>query len=57
MATSTDVFANIKRKTGVSYSVLTPNMKRLDLAIIAVGNDESQVSLYWIYAFTKLDFL
>ena len=35
MANSADVFANIKRKPGVSYSALTPNMKGLDLAIMA----------------------
>jgi hydroxymethylglutaryl-CoA lyase len=41
MANSADVFANIKRKPCVSYSALTPNMKGLDLAIMAGVNEVS----------------
>lgn len=39
MATSADVMAGIKRKTGVIYSVLTPNMKGMEAAL-AAGADE-----------------
>ncbi|MDO9194352.1 MAG: hydroxymethylglutaryl-CoA lyase, partial [Undibacterium sp.] len=39
MATSTEVMAGIKRKPGVIYSVLTPNMKGFEAAL-AAGADE-----------------
>ena len=39
MATSTDVFNGIKRKTGVTYAALTPNMKGFEAAV-AVNTSE-----------------
>ncbi len=39
MATSKDVFANIKRQPGITYSALTPNMKGFEQALDA-GADE-----------------
>jgi hydroxymethylglutaryl-CoA lyase len=42
MVSSAEVFAKIKRKLDVAYSALTPNMKGLDLAMIA----GSKMSLY-----------
>ncbi|MES2073476.1 MAG: hydroxymethylglutaryl-CoA lyase [Pseudomonadota bacterium] len=39
MATSTEVMAGIRRKPGVVYSVLTPNMKGFEAAL-AAGADE-----------------
>lgn len=39
MADATDVMAGIKRKSGVKYAALTPNMKGLDAALMA-GVDE-----------------
>src|SRR3569623_3757541 len=39
MATSAEVMAGIRRKPGVVYSVLTPNMKGFDAAL-AAGVDE-----------------
>ncbi|MBO9492173.1 hydroxymethylglutaryl-CoA lyase [Endozoicomonas sp. G2_1] len=42
MATSTDVFAGIRRQTGVSYTCLTPNMKGFEAAL-AAGVDEVAV--------------
>jgi len=42
MADSDQVFANIKRKDGVTYAALTPNLKGLEAAI-AAGADEVAV--------------
>jgi hydroxymethylglutaryl-CoA lyase len=39
MATSTEVMAEIKRKPGVIYSALTPNMKGLEAAIAAKADE------------------
>ncbi|MFC7515541.1 hydroxymethylglutaryl-CoA lyase [Herbaspirillum sp. GCM10030257] len=39
MATSTEVMAAIKRKPGVVYSALTPNMKGLEAAIAAKADE------------------
>ena len=39
MATSTDVFNGIKRKDGVTYAALTPNLKGFEAAV-AAGCDE-----------------
>jgi len=39
MATSTEVMAGIKRKPGVIYSALTPNMKGFDAALAAGANE------------------
>jgi hydroxymethylglutaryl-CoA lyase len=39
MADSADVLKGIKRRTGITYSALTPNLKGLELAI-AAGADE-----------------
>ena len=39
MATSSDVFKGIKRKTGVTYAALTPNMKGFEAAMAANANE------------------
>lgn len=39
MADSADVFANITRKSGVTYSALTPNLKGFDAAIAANADE------------------
>src|SRR3954453_2800931 len=39
MATSTEVMARIRRKPGVTYSVLTPNMKGFEAALAAGANE------------------
>ena len=39
MATSTDVFNGIKRKEGVTYAALTPNMKGFEAAMAVSANE------------------
>ena len=39
MATSSDVFKGIKRKTGVTYAALTPNMKGFEAAMAVNANE------------------
>ncbi|MHA6325593.1 beta/alpha barrel domain-containing protein, partial [Roseivivax sp. CAU 1753] len=39
MASSGDVLATIKRKDGISYAALTPNMKGLEAAIAARADE------------------
>ncbi|MFT6919103.1 MAG: hydroxymethylglutaryl-CoA lyase, partial [Cognaticolwellia sp.] len=39
MATSSDVFKGIKRKSGVTYAALTPNMKGFDAAMAVNANE------------------